>query len=120
WLVWVLGRQAGADAVLLAGIGMVAIAFAAWLYEKSRGAAARGRIAGAATAAAAVLLALGTATIPAAATGPARSASVETGPLAGEPFSPARLAELRAAGTPVFVNMTADWCITCLVNERVA
>ncbi len=38
----------------------------------------------------------------------------------GEPFSPARLAELRATGTPVFVNVTAAWCITCLVNERVA
>ncbi|MEX2644433.1 MAG: protein-disulfide reductase DsbD domain-containing protein [Acetobacterales bacterium] len=120
WLVWVLGRQAGADAVLLAGIGMVAIAFAAWLYEKSRGAATRGRIAGAATAAAVALLVLGTAAIPAAATGPARSASADTEALAGEPFSAARLAELRAAGTPVFVNMTADWCITCLVNERVA
>ena len=37
-----------------------------------------------------------------------------------EPFSAARLAELRAAGTPVFVNVTAAWCLTCLVNERVA
>src|SRR5690606_25804606 len=35
-----------------------------------------------------------------------------------EPWSAARLAELRAAGQPVFVNMTASWCITCLVNER--
>ncbi len=37
-----------------------------------------------------------------------------------EPFSPARLAALRAAGRPVFVNMTAAWCVSCLVNERVA
>ncbi|HNF64982.1 MAG TPA: thioredoxin family protein, partial [Plasticicumulans sp.] len=29
-----------------------------------------------------------------------------------------RLAGLRAAGRPVFVNLTAAWCITCLVNER--
>jgi thiol:disulfide interchange protein DsbD len=35
-----------------------------------------------------------------------------------EPFSAARLAELRAAGKPVFINMTADWCITCLANEQ--
>jgi thiol:disulfide interchange protein len=27
---------------------------------------------------------------------------------------------LRAEGRPVFVNMTAAWCVTCLVNERVA
>jgi thiol:disulfide interchange protein DsbD len=36
------------------------------------------------------------------------------------PFSPDRLAELRAAGTPVFVDFTADWCLSCQVNERVA
>ena len=24
----------------------------------------------------------------------------------------------RAAGTPVFVDMTAAWCITCKVNEK--
>jgi len=40
--------------------------------------------------------------------------------LGAEPFSEARLAELRAAGTPVFVNLTADWCLTCKVNERTA
>jgi thiol:disulfide interchange protein len=27
---------------------------------------------------------------------------------------------LRAEGKPVFVDMTAAWCVTCLVNERVA
>jgi thiol:disulfide interchange protein DsbD len=37
-----------------------------------------------------------------------------------ETWSIARLQELRAQGKPVLVNMTADWCITCLVNERVA
>ena len=41
-------------------------------------------------------------------------------PLGAEPFSEARLAELRAAGTPVFVYFTADWCLTCKVNERAA
>jgi len=37
-----------------------------------------------------------------------------------EPYTAARLQALRAEGKPVFVNMTAAWCITCLVNERVA
>jgi thiol:disulfide interchange protein DsbD len=40
--------------------------------------------------------------------------------LLSEPWSPARLAALRAAGTPVLVNFTAAWCVTCQVNERVA
>ncbi len=46
--------------------------------------------------------------------------------LAGEsmldprPFSQAALAEARASGRPVFVWFTADWCVTCKVNEQVA
>jgi thiol:disulfide interchange protein DsbD len=35
-----------------------------------------------------------------------------------EPFSEARLEALRAARQPVFIDMTAAWCVTCLVNER--
>jgi len=35
-----------------------------------------------------------------------------------EPFSEQLLEERRFAGRPVFVNMTADWCTTCLANER--
>ncbi|MFZ9395142.1 MAG: protein-disulfide reductase DsbD family protein [Erythrobacter sp.] len=36
------------------------------------------------------------------------------------PFSAAALAEARASGQPVFVWFTADWCVTCKVNEGVA
>jgi thiol:disulfide interchange protein DsbD len=35
-----------------------------------------------------------------------------------QPFSHARLDELRAGGKPVFIDFTAAWCITCEVNER--
>ena len=37
-----------------------------------------------------------------------------------EPFSEARLAALRAEGRPVFAYFTADWCLTCKVNEKAA
>jgi len=38
-------------------------------------------------------------------------------PPGAERFTPARLAELRGQGRPVFVNVTADWCLTCKVNQ---
>ena len=40
--------------------------------------------------------------------------------LDSQPFSEAALAEARAANRPVFVYFTADWCLTCKVNEGVA
>tara|TARA_B100002049_G_C15889518_1_gene295130 strand:- start:28 stop:642 length:615 start_codon:yes stop_codon:yes gene_type:complete len=40
--------------------------------------------------------------------------------LAPQPFSETALAEARASGKPVFVWFTADWCVTCKVNENVA
>ena len=33
------------------------------------------------------------------------------------PFDPSAIERERAAGRPVFVDFSADWCITCKVNE---
>jgi thiol:disulfide interchange protein DsbD len=115
WLVWVLARQSGVDAGAAALGGMVALAFAGWLYGATRFASSFIRRVGGAGAAlvVAAALAAGHAAIrhgqPAAATG-----------VAWTPYSAGRLQALRAAGKPVFVNLTASWCITCLVNEKVA
>lgn len=46
--------------------------------------------------------------------------SVATGILQTEKYSDARLANYRRAGRPVFVYFTADWCVTCKVNEAAA
>jgi thiol:disulfide interchange protein DsbD len=117
WLVWVLSQQAGPTAVAAALAGLVLIGLAAWLYQASRHARAAWRRAGLTAVAALVVgaVALG----PLAGTAPARAPVTAPGGRE-EAFSPRRLAELRAQGRPVFVNVTAAWCITCLVNERVA
>ncbi len=124
WLVWVLSIQAGPDGVLAALGGMVLIAFALWLWKIARSAGAHGRVVGrsgsvaAAAAAVAMILGLGTGMAPRPV--PTSTAGQTAGGVRYEPFSSERLAALRAAGKPVFVNMTAAWCITCLMNERVA
>jgi thiol:disulfide interchange protein DsbD len=119
WLVWVVSRQAGPDGVALVLVGLLLIAFGAWLHHVARRAAPRWRRV--ATGLALVSAATAIALAPLAAAGPPSTATTG-GPVgaAWEPFSPSRLAELRAQGRPVFVNFTAAWCITCLVNERVA
>jgi thiol:disulfide interchange protein len=39
---------------------------------------------------------------------------------AADAFTEAKLASLRAEGRPVFAYFTADWCLTCKVNEQAA
>src|SRR5262245_36601759 len=121
WLVWVVSQQAGPESVAVALGGLVLIGFAAWLYETSRGARRHWRRAAVAVVGLAIVAAIGMGIASrgaplASARAPARD-SVGPSP---EVFSARRLADLRARGAPVFVNFTAAWCITCLVNERMA
>ena len=117
WLVWVISQEAGPSGVLGTAVGLVLLGFAAWVVGITQATADRGRRIGQSAAAAALLAALavlsGIATAPAVTAGSVAEAGAE-------PFTPARLAALRSEGRPVFVNMTAAWCVTCLVNERVA
>lgn len=119
WLLWVLIQQVGPGQSLAALFGLVLVGFAAWIYGRTRLAAQLGRSLGAGLAAtgfiAAVVLAASFA-----ATGRETAAAAASDRLAYEPFTAARLAALETAGKPVFVNLTADWCVTCLINERVA
>ena len=121
WLVWVLSRQAGPEALAAALGGLVLIAAAAWLHGRTRDARPRARRAGsvAAVTAVAAALALGPLALSAPTSAPPAAASTTAGP-AAERWSPSRVAELRAQGRPILVNFTAAWCITCLVNERIA
>ncbi|MBL6615886.1 MAG: thioredoxin family protein [Reyranella sp.] len=123
WMIWVLTQQTGPDGVIYALGGMILIAFAIWLLRLGSGASAatwmrRG------LAAVAVLLAFAAALK--LEDGSATAASASGGPAGGvtfdgwERFSRERMNQAVAEGKPVFVDFTAAWCITCLVNERVA
>jgi thiol:disulfide interchange protein DsbD len=117
WLLWVVSQEAGPAGVLGTAAGFVLLGFAAWVLGVSQQATSRNRRFAQSAAAAAVLLAA--AVLSGIAVAPSAPAAAGTSEGA-EAFSPARLAALRAEGRPVFVNMTAAWCVTCLVNERVA
>jgi thiol:disulfide interchange protein len=118
WLLWVLVQEVGPSDALGAFFGLVLVAFAVWIYGQTQLAAPGRRVLGMGLAvaggAAAIFLAASLTGAP-----PAKSAGLRNG-LPYEPFTTQRLAALEAAGKPVFVNLTASWCVTCLINERVA
>ncbi|WP_243050788.1 protein-disulfide reductase DsbD [Dyella sp. RRB7] len=104
WLVWVLAHQRGADAVGLVLVAAVLLAMTLWWFERSRSRGAPSR-------ALVVVLALLTLV-------PLYCLAHVSTPTQMVAYSPEKLAELRKTGTPVFVDMTADWCITCKANEH--
>jgi thiol:disulfide interchange protein DsbD len=122
WLVWVLAQQGGPNAVLVALGGMVLIALAGWLYTVTRQGSSWSRHSGAGFAALALVVALagGGFGVDAVAVPTGSQALASVSDKHWQTYSTEHLRELRQAGKPVFVNMTAAWCISCLVNERVA
>ncbi len=125
WLLWVVSAEAGPDGVLATAAGFVLLGFAAWaLGMAQRGTGGRWLAGGAAALGMLAALALLARIMVVPTAPPALAARIGPGgggtALRTEAFSAARLAVLRAAGRPVFVDMTAAWCVTCLVNERVA
>jgi thiol:disulfide interchange protein DsbD len=114
WLVWVLAQEAGARSVAIILAAFIALALAAWLWSVTRNSAGSGRIAGIVAALLVLLGGLyGVSLLRDASASPTAVATTRL----GEPYTAAKLASLRASGRPVFVDATAAWCITCLVNE---
>jgi thiol:disulfide interchange protein/DsbC/DsbD-like thiol-disulfide interchange protein len=116
-LAWVLGHQTASDGVVVALGAAMILSLGLWmtgLRQRAFKAAAW------APAAVALLVAIG-----AIALLPAREAGVKAGTAgaaetASVPFDPAKLAALRGANKPVFLYFTADWCLSCKVNEKAA
>jgi thiol:disulfide interchange protein DsbD len=122
WLAWVFAGQAGQDALGLLLLAAVLVGLGAWLVGTGADTrrSAVWRAAGAAVVAVAAALSLGAAMNAPEPTGAAGGIQSASAAIPAEAFTPERLAELRAEGRPVFVNFTADWCVTCKVNEAAA
>lgn len=121
WLVWVFGYQTGVDGILRLLLGLTLVGAAAWVWGSWATLDATTRTRVTARTVAVALLASGF--ILSAGAEPVSSAVNTAGVQSGvqwEPWSEARVAELRAEGRPVFIDFTAAWCLTCKVNERVA
>jgi len=124
FLLWLFGRQVGLDSMSLLMVALLLIGLAAWIYGRGTapGRSGRARLVASLSATALVVagLALGFSQAQAAPATTRAAGVVEDNGIEWESFSPERVARLRAEGTPVFIDFTADWCLTCQVNERVA
>jgi cytochrome c biogenesis protein CcdA len=114
WLLWIIGRSQGSDGVIaLIGL-LLAVAFATWLYGVAQ--VGGGSLLRLVTGLGVVLLVLPGLVV-------VRGGEADPGPAshgeahAWRPFEPAAVSDELAAGHSVFVYFTADWCLTCKVNE---
>ncbi|MBL4590283.1 MAG: thioredoxin family protein [Alphaproteobacteria bacterium] len=101
WLAWVLVQQSGTSGLLAVLSGALIIAFAVWLTQKGLNSF---KI---------ILLIL-------CAVGLVKATQfTKVGGYEELSYTPEVLETALATNGPVFVNMTAAWCITCKINERV-
>ena len=132
WLAWVFGRQTSIDAMAMLLVLLVATGLAAWVLGKWMALQHPGHVR---LTAALVALAIFAPTLTwvlygvqhtrddnVVAERTLTASDVVPGPgtITWRKFTPETLAALRAEGRAVFIDFTADWCITCKVNERVA
>ncbi len=112
WLVWVLGQQSGIDGAGALLALLLALSLVLWAFTL----AGRGRII-------AATLSLASFGLLAGAIGPfvVKPVNASSAPTAGErwqAWAPGRVEQFLATGSPVFVDFTAAWCVTCQYNKK--
>lgn len=117
WLVWVLAAQAGQAGVLAAMVAAVGLGLAVWMAGAFRSPLLRG--AGVVAGLGALVLAavLSATAAPGSAGAQAAGGGEQGAALEGAPWSAGAVETALAGGRTVLVNFTADWCVTCKVNE---
>jgi thiol:disulfide interchange protein len=111
WLLWVLGQLQGSNAVIFAGGLLLIIAILAWIKGSfwTPASSLRSKL----IAALAMLFMLVVA-------GSSYAFLTRPEQVAWQKFDSANLEKALSSGRPVFVDFTADWCLTCKSNERFA
>lgn len=116
WLIWVLSQQVSPIGLSLALGGLVAVALAIWAAGLAAAAGRGGAIAARVVVALALVIAVACIwRVDETRHAPGAVAATGEGV---EPFTQQRLNALLTERKPVLVNLTAAWCITCMVNER--
>ena len=119
WLFFVLSSQISPDRLALIQLSLLGLALFVWLRHRTQGSAGKlwprlATLAAAGAVAAGLFVAIGQ-------TGSA-TASPLTSPTAGliawQAFDRGRAESLANGGQLVFVDVTANWCVTCKVNEQ--
>jgi thiol:disulfide interchange protein DsbD len=123
WLLWLVGRTLGADAQALVLAFLVLVAFGLWIFGNvQRGSSSQAWVATTAVAVAGLVVA-GLATLPLgngrAASGMQAAVETELPESSWRSYDLAAIREELGRGRPVFVDFTADWCLTCKINESV-
>ncbi len=119
WLVWVMTKQTGTGGLLGVLFGITALGFGVWLIGLRPSKGQKGRKRMTVLIALSVLAAAGF--LPVGYGNNTAQTQEEATPQAekfGEAYSPAILQEALQTNDPVFVEMTAAWCITCKVNYK--
>ncbi|MDE2181454.1 MAG: thioredoxin family protein [Alphaproteobacteria bacterium] len=120
WLLWVLGQQVDRAGLIaaLAAVAALGAALAVWGFTRAASSSIRG--AGAFAALLVFLGALYAVGLVATAKSAAPAAIVHYAGMKVMPYSVAKLTDLRREHRAIFIDATASWCITCLVNEEAA
>ncbi|MDH7638687.1 protein-disulfide reductase DsbD family protein [Sphingomonas oryzagri] len=111
-LCWVLGNQTAAGGVVIAVGAAMLFALGLWMTGlRQRGFKAAAWM----PAALALVFAVGSMAIL-----PPKETKAAEASASSQPFDAGKLAALQAEGKPVFLYFTADWCLSCKVNEKAA
>jgi len=113
WLIWVFNAQQGRDATTLVLFFLLVVSFGFWIYGKFQ---VTGKQSGFLIALLITLVGFLTLVIPALKTNPEKPG--ENTVSSSLKWSPQRVQEALKNGQAVFVDFTADWCLSCKVNER--